>query len=114
MPPITLYRLAGRTGVVTGILLLFNDGRRVGLVPQNAFTDEIAPIAAFLAPFLLVGLYLWQRDRSGPLGLAGFALNLAGLVGVAAVEFALHYIFPLLDKGTVDKLLDGRTGAGAL
>src|SRR5438132_11267802 len=52
--------------------------------------------------------------RSGPLGLAGFALNLAGLVGVAAVEFALHYIFPLLDKGTVDKLLDGRTGAGAL
>ena len=114
MPPTTLYRLAGQAGVLTGVLLLFNDARRVGLVPENALTHQIAPIAAFLAPFALIGIYLWQRERSGALGLCGFALNLAGLVGVAAVEFTLHYVFPLLDKGTVDRLVDGRTGAGFL
>jgi quinol-cytochrome oxidoreductase complex cytochrome b subunit len=114
MPSTTLYRLAGQAGVATGILLLFNDARRVGLVPENAFTHEIAPIPAFLAPFALIGLYLWQRERIGPLGLWGFALNLAGLVGVATVEFTLHFVFPLLDKQTVDRLVDGRTGMGFL
>jgi hypothetical protein len=114
MPPTTLYRLAGQAGVATGVLLLFNDARRVGLVPENALTHQVAPIPAFLAPFALIGLYLWQRERSGALGLCGFALNLAGLVGVAAIEFTLHYVFPLLDKETVDRLVNGRTGTGFL
>lgn len=114
MPLTTLYRLAGQAGVATGVLLLFNDARRVGLVPENAFTHEIAPIPAVLAPFALIGLYLWQRERTGPLGLWGFALNLAGLVGVATAEFTIHFVFPLLDKQTVDRLVDGRTGTGFL
>ena len=114
MPTTTLYRLAGQAGIATGILLLLNDARRVGLVPENALTHQIAPIPAFLAVFALIGIFLWQRERSGPLGLWGFALNLAGLVGVAAIEFTLHYVFPLLDKQTVDRLVDGRTGAGFL
>jgi hypothetical protein len=110
----TLYRLAGQAGIATGVLLLFNDARRVDLVPENAFTHEIAPLAGLTAPFVLMGLYFWQRRRVGALGLAGFALNLAGIVGVTAVEFTLHYIFPLLDKDTVDRLVDHRTGTGFL
>lgn len=114
MPPTTLYRLTGRAGVVTGILLLFNDARRVGLVPENTLTHSIAPVAAFLAPIVLTGIYLWQRDRSGSLGLWGYVLSAVGLVGLAAVEFTLHYVFPLLDKAVVDRLVDGRTGTGFL
>jgi hypothetical protein len=114
MPPTTLYRLAGRAGVVTGILLLFNDARRVGLVPENTLTHSIAPIAAFLAPMVLTGIYLYQRERFGVLGLWGYVLSAAGLVGLAAIEFTLHYVFPLLDKAVVDKLVDGRTGTGFL
>lgn len=114
MPPTTLYRLAGQAGVLTGVLLLFNDARRVGLVPENAFTHGIAPIAAFLAAFALTGLYLRQRERTGALGLWGYALNVVGLTGLAAIEFTLHYVFPFLDKATVDKLVDGRTGTGFL
>jgi hypothetical protein len=114
MPPTTLYRLAGQAGVGTGVLLLFNDARRVGLVPENTLTHSIAPLGAFLAPFVLTGIFLWQRERSGASGLWGFALSAAGLVGLAAIEFTLHYVFPLLDKTTVDQLVDGRTGTGFL
>src|SRR5262245_54820825 len=114
MPPNTLYRLSGQVGVVAAIVLLFNDARRVGLVPENAFTHQVAPIAALLSPLALTGIYLWQRDRAGAVGLAGFALTVLGLVGSAAIEFTLHYVFPLLPKETVDSLVDGRTGRGFL
>ena len=114
MTPTTLYRLAGQAGVVTGVLLLFNDARRVGLVPENALTHSIAPLGAFLAPFVLTGIYLWQRERVGTIGLWGYVLSAFGLVGLAAAEFTLHFVFPLLDKATVDRLVDGRTGSGFL
>jgi hypothetical protein len=114
MPPTTLYRLTGRAGVVTGVLLLFNDARRVGLVPENAFTHAIAPIAAFFAPFVITGIYLWQRDRVGALGLWGYVLNCVGLIGAAAIEFTGHWVFPFLGKETVTSLVDGRTGLGFL
>jgi hypothetical protein len=114
VPPSTLYRLAGRAGVVTGVLLLFNTARRVNLVPENTFTHQIAPVAAFLALFVITGIYLFQRERSGRLGLWGYGLNFAGLAGALAIEYTLHYVFPLLDKETVDRLVDGRTGVGFL
>jgi hypothetical protein len=114
VPPITLYRLAGRAGVLTGLLLLFNDARRLNLIPENTFTHSVAPVAAFLALFVLTAIYLWQRERAGLLGLFGFGLNFAGLTGAVAIEFTLHYVFPLLDKPTVDRLVEGRTGAGFL
>ncbi len=114
MPPKVLYRLAGQTGIVTGILLLFNTARRAGVVPENAFTHQLAPIAAFLAPLVITGLYLWQRERSGTLGFVGYVLNFLGLAGALAIEFTLHYVFPLLPEDTVTSLVDGRTGMGFL
>jgi hypothetical protein len=114
MPPTTLYRLAGQAGVLTGLLLLFNDARRVGLVPENALTHGIAPVAALLALFVITGLYLWQRERSGVLGLWGYCLNFAGLAGALAIEFTTHYVFPSLDKETLTSLVEGRTGTGFL
>jgi hypothetical protein len=114
VPPNVLYRLAGQTGIVTGVLLLFNTARRAGVVPENAFTHQLAPIAAFLAPLVITGLYLWQRERSGTLGFVGYVLNFLGLAGALAIEFTLHYVFPLLPEDTVTSLVDGRTGMGFL
>ncbi|HEU5475080.1 MAG TPA: hypothetical protein VFV67_30925 [Actinophytocola sp.] len=114
MAPTTLYRLAGIAGLLTGVLLLLNDARRVGVVPENDLTHSIAPIPAFLALFALTGLYLWQRERTGRLGLYGYALNLAGLAGALAIEFASHYVLRFLDSDTVERLVDGRTGTGFL
>lgn len=114
MSPTTLYRLAGIAGLLTGVLLLLNDARRVGAVPENAVTHSIAPIPAALALFALTGLYLWQREPSGALGLWGYALNLTGLAGALAIEFVGHYVFRFLDTATVDRLVAGGTGTGFL
>jgi hypothetical protein len=114
MSPTALYRLAALSGLACGVQLLFNDARRVGLVPETALTEGVAPLAAVLGVFGLTGLYLYQRERAGVLGLAGYALNVAGLAGLFAVDFTLHYVFALLDDATVDRLLDGRTGVGFL
>lgn len=114
MAPTALYRLAALSGLVCSALLFFNDARRIGLVPGTAFTEGIAPLGAVLGLFALTGLYLYQRDRSGVLGLVGYALNLAGLAGLLAVEFTLHYVFDVLDEDIVDQLVEGRTGTGFL
>jgi len=99
VPPTTLYRLAGLAGMLSGLLLLFNTARRGGVVPANALTHGIAPLSSVLGLFALTGLYLWQRQQSGPLGLVGYALNLAGLAGtvgyvVGLVPVALRGVLP--------------------
>ena len=111
MPPTTLYRLAGLAGMLSGLLLLFNTARRGGVVPPNALTHGIAPLSSVLGLFALTGLYLWQRQQSGPLGLVGYALNLAGTVGV---EYVTNSVFPHLDDAVVESLVDGPTGTTLL
>jgi hypothetical protein len=96
VPPTTLYRLAGLAGMLSGLLLLFNTARRGGVVPANALTHGIAPLSSVLGLFALTGLYLWQRQQSGPLGLVGDALNLAGLAGTTLLLTAVLYVVGLV------------------
>ncbi len=105
----TLYRLAGWAGLVGAALLFVAVARRGGLIPENALTHAIAPPASALTLFTLTGLYLYQRERAGALGLVGYVINLCGLAGLFAIEFATHAIFPYLSSGTRDELLDGPT-----
>src|SRR5688572_16896711 len=63
---------AGRLGgLVGGALVLIAAARRGGLIAENTLTHAIAPPASALTLFTLTGLYLYQRDRVGRLGLAG-------------------------------------------
>jgi hypothetical protein len=114
VPPTTLYRLAGLAGMLSGLLLLFNTARRGGVVAANQLTHGIAPLSSVLGLFALTGLYLWQRDQTGLLGLVGYALNLAGLAGTVGVEYVTNYVFPHLDDALVESLVDGPTGTTLL
>jgi hypothetical protein len=109
-----LYRCAAVAGLLTGLLLLVNDARRVGLVPETGFTTAIAPVPAVLALFAVVGLYLAGRSRLGPVGAAGFAGLLAGTAGLLVVEFCTHYVFHGLDPAAVAALVTPRVRAGFL
>lgn len=111
VPVSTLYRLAGWAGLAGGVLLLVAVARRAGLIPENTLTHAIAPPASALALFTLTALYLYQRDRAGRLGLVGFAVNLVGLAGLFAVEFATHAIVTYLAEPTREELLAGPTRA---
>ena len=52
-------------------------------MPENAFTECIAPLPAVLALYALTGLYLRVRDTAGRLGLVG---RLRAVEGAAAVQ----------------------------
>ena len=109
MTTTSLYRLAGWAGLIGGVLLLVAVARRGGLIPENALTHAMAPPASALTLFTLTAIYLYQRDRVGRLGLVGYSVNLLGLAGLFAIEFATHAIFPYLSPETRDELLDGPT-----
>lgn len=104
-----LFRLAGLSGVLCGLILVFNAARRGGLIPENVVTHGVAPLSPILGLFALMGLYLWQRRESGSLGLLGYSLNSIGLAGIVGVESILNYVFPYLDGSTIATLLNGPT-----
>jgi hypothetical protein len=105
----TLYRLAGWAGLVGGALILVAAARRGGLIAENTLTHAIAPPASAMTLFTLTALYLYQRDRLGRLGLVGYVINLLGLAGLFAIEFATHAIFTYLTDSARTELLAGPT-----
>jgi len=104
-----LYRLAGWAGIVGAILLVVAVARRGGLIPEVTLTHALAPPASALTLFTLTGLYLYERDRVGRIGLVGYALNLVGLAGLFAVEVITHAVFPYITTKARDDLLAGPT-----
>lgn len=108
------YRATGAAGLVCAALLLINVLRRAGVLPETAVTHAIAPFGALTGLLVITGLYLLIRDTAGRLGLIGYLLNSAGLAGAFAIEYTLHYVFPLLGKATIDGLLSGGTGRAFL
>lgn len=106
----TLYRTAAVAGLGCALLLVINAARFAELVPENALTHAIAPLAALAGLFVLTGLYLWQHAAAGRLGLLGYALNAVGLAGVFAIEYTVHFTFAHLNDSVVEDLVEGATG----
>ncbi|MBT2231026.1 hypothetical protein [Nonomuraea sp. NEAU-A123] len=109
-----LYRATATAGFASAVLLVINVFRRAGLLPETTLTHAIAPFAALTGLLAITGLYLLIRGTSGTLGLIGYLLNAAGLAGAYAIEYTLHYVFPLLDGAKVTELLAGGTGRAFL
>jgi hypothetical protein len=108
----SLYRATAVAGFACAVLLVVNVLRRGGLLPENTLTHAIAPFGALTGLLAITGLYLAIRGTT--LGLVGYLLNAAGLAGAFAIEYTLHYVFPLLGAATVSGLLAGGTGRAFL
>jgi hypothetical protein len=102
-----LYRIAAVAGVACAVILVFNSFRRGGAIPENGLTHTVAPFGALAGVFALSGLYLYQRVGTGTLGTVAYALNATGLIGAFAIEYIRHFVFPNLDRSTVDTLVAG-------
>ncbi|GAA2647571.1 hypothetical protein [Nonomuraea recticatena] len=109
-----LYRVTAVAGFACAVLLIVNIARRAGLLPETAFTHAVAPFAPLTGLFAITGIYLLIRRTAGGLGVAGYLLNAAGLAGAFAIEYTLHFVFPLLAPGVVAGLLAGGTGRAFL
>ncbi|MEU7749052.1 hypothetical protein [Nonomuraea sp. NPDC049158] len=114
MRPSALYRATATAGFACAVLLLINVFRRAGLLPETTLTHAIAPFGALTGLLAITGLYLLIRGSAGTLGLIGYLLNAAGLAGAYAIEYTLHYVFPLLGGAKVNELLAGGTGQAFL
>ncbi|RBQ18536.1 hypothetical protein DP939_18720 [Spongiactinospora rosea] len=108
------YRVAAGAGLACAALLVFNTFRRAGVVPENAVTHAVAPFAPLTGLLVVTGMYLLIRRTAGRIGAVGYVLNMAGLAGAFAVEYVLHFVFPLLGGGIVRGLLGGGTGRAFL
>lgn len=111
MPVLTLRRLAAIAGLLCALALCFNAARRGGLIPSTDLARAAAPLAQLFGLWLLIGLYATIRERTGRLGLTGYALNSLGLAGVVGCEYVVNFVFPNVSPATVAELLDGLTGA---
>ncbi|MEU7864102.1 hypothetical protein [Nonomuraea sp. NPDC049141] len=109
-----LYRATATAGFACAVLLVVNVLRRAGLLPETTLTHAIAPFGALTGLLAITGLYLLIRGTAGTLGLIGYLLNAAGLAGAYAIEYTLHYVFPLLGATAVNGLLAGGTGRAFL
>jgi hypothetical protein len=106
----TLFRLSALAGLSSALLLVVNAARVAEVLPDGSPLRAIAPLASLAGMFLLTGLYLWQQQRAGALGLLGYVLNAAGIAGVFAIEYTVHFTFANLDDDIVDELVDNATG----
>ncbi|MFG1962627.1 hypothetical protein [Nonomuraea sp. NPDC049028] len=110
----TLYHATAMAGFACAVLLVINVFRRAGLLPETTLTHAIAPFGALTGLLAITGLFLLIRGTAGALGLIGYLLNAAGLAGAYAIEYTLHYVFPLLGSAKVAELLAGGTGQAFL
>lgn len=111
MPVPTLHRLAAIAGMLCAFAICFNAARRGGLVPSTDLARAAAPLAQLFGLWLLTGLYTSTRERTGVLGLAGYALNSLGLAGLVGCEYVVNFVLPFVPPATVADLLDGLAGA---
>ena len=56
--------------------------------------------AAGLTPIVLIGLFVHQRQRLGPVGLVGLLLSVAGALVYFGFQFDVCFVWPVLAQGT--------------
>src|SRR3989304_5305192 len=92
-----LFRLSSVAGLLSSLAIITDN-----LLPEgNAYNwvGVLSPVFGLLA---LTGLYLWQREASGKLGVLGYTVNLLGMGLFVGLAFANAFMLPYL-SGTVLK-----------
>lgn len=109
MLPANLYRLTAWAAILSGVAIIVKKLVVELLLPLNPATNAVGTSGLLLGLFTLTGVYLYQREASGRLGLIGYLVNWFGLAAVAGVDYARNYILPYLSKGELQALLAGPT-----
>jgi hypothetical protein len=91
-----LFRISGLVAIAVGmVMVVFNSA-----VAFVEFPQQLINYRTFLTPILLVfaftGLYVYQAQRAGILGLAGYVLTVISLVLNVCFRFSETFIGPIL------------------
>lgn len=109
MFPATLYRLSAWAAILSGLFIIIKKLVVELLLPVNPATNAVGSFGLLLGLFTLTGVYVYQREASGRLGLIGYLVNWFGLAFVSGVDYAKLYILPYLSKSELLALLAGPT-----
>ncbi len=109
MFPATLYRLSAWAAILSGLFIIIKKLVVELLLPVNPATNAVGSFGLLLGLFTLTGVYVYQREASGRLGLIGYLVNWFGLAFVSGVDYAKLYILPYLSKSELQALLAGPT-----
>ena len=105
MFPTNLYRLSAWAAILSGLLIISKKLVVELLLPLNPATNAVGSFGLLLGLFTLTGVYLYQREASGRLGLIGYLVNWFGLAFVSGVDYTKLYILPYLSKSELQALL---------
>jgi hypothetical protein len=99
-----LYRFSGLAAITVGlVMVIFNSTAALIQLPQ-----QLINYRTFLTPFLLIfaftGLYAYQSDKAGVLGLAGYTLTVTSLVLNVCFRFSETFIGTILMAGYPDAI----------
>jgi hypothetical protein len=103
-------RVAAAAGLLTGLVLLLNAGRRATLLPDAAGLHAAAPLAEALGMLVLTGLYAHHARSGGRLALVGYVTSFVGLGGLLGAEFVINLVFPEVGAARTQALLHGPAG----
>jgi hypothetical protein len=109
MFPAKLYRWSAWAAILSGLLIIIKKLVVELLLPLNPATNAVGSFGLMLGLFTLTGVYIYQSEASGQLGLVGYLTNWFGLASVAGVDYAKNYILPYLSKSELQALLAGPT-----
>ncbi len=109
MFPTNLYRLSAWAAILSGLLIMSKKLIVELLLPLNPLSNAVGSFGLLLGLFTLTGVYGYQREASGKLGLIGYLVNWFGLAFVSGVDYAKLYILPYLSKSDLQALLAGPT-----
>ncbi len=109
MFPTNLYRLSAWAAIMSGLLIICKKLVVELLLPLNPVTNAVGSFGLLLGLFTLTGVYVYQREAIGRLGLIGYLVNWFGLALVSGVDYAKLYILPYLSKSELQALLAGPT-----
>lgn len=101
-----LYKLSGWAGILAGLI---NPSHHV-ISPQGVVGLILMLMWPVLSLFLITGMYLYQKERVGMLGFAGYVINFFGFAFFLVLETIVWIILPFLDESVKEGLLAGPTG----
>lgn len=109
MIPGSLYRLSAWAAILSGLFIIVKKLIVELLLPLNPLTNAVGSFGLILGLFALTGIYLYQREASGQLGLIGYLVNWFSLAFVSGVDYTRLYVLPYLSQNEIQALLVGPT-----
>jgi len=104
----TLYRLSALAALASGGCIIV--GKLLALLPDPQAGEVFDFFSPMFGLYAILGIYLWQRERSGTFGGLAFVVASFGLILVVCLDFFGAFIRLQLTTDTRAQLMDGPAG----